>query len=288
MPLFDRIRIAGRVCFPLLSLVLAWIGLGGQARAQVAVTDSLAVSGSADVFLRHADDETYLMLSQYQVEVDYAHKTSGLYSHVELEGRGGDVFMNDATDKNQFRLEAAFLGYHFDFGLDLQVGRFISPSGYEGAEPWRRFTRITAFGGIFAYLQNGVALKYKSDAIDAGGNELVFHGYGAFIDGAWSGDTDLEDGSFEALVGVDFGQLFIRIDYAYERVDNDDPELVNQDRSLLNIWAQYTIGPFAVAAEYNRMSEISGVENGLWHGDVFLAFAKLSFTKNWALGARFR
>ena len=274
-------------CRTRLTWLIVFTLPASAARAQVALGEELSLSGSADVFFQHANERTSVALSQYQLEIDYDHEKSGLFSHVELEGRGYDVFANDQADKNQFRLEAAFLGYHFDFGLDLKVGRFISPSGYEGAEPWRRFTRLTAFGGIFSYLHNGVALQYKSLPIPAGGTDLFLVAYGSFMDGAWTGDVDLEDPSFEALVGFDWGGLSFRADLAFERInDNGDPDLVDQNRTLVNVWAQYTLGPLAIAAEYNRMDEIAGFDDGLWSGDAALLFAKFSFTRNWALGLR--
>jgi hypothetical protein len=210
-----------------------------------------------------------------------------LYSEVQLEGRGGDVFMNDAVDKNQFRIEAAYLGYHFENGFDLRVGRFISPSGYEGAEPWRRFTRIPAFGGIFAYLQNGIGLRYTSPAAKLAGMDMIFRAYASYIDGAWTGDADPHDPSFEGQLGVDWGPISVRAGLAYERYDNDSPLLVpHQDRTLLNLWAQYVVGPLTIAAEYDRQDQINGALGGLWHGDVGLLFAKFAFTRHWWLGVR--
>ena len=260
----------------------------GMAHAQVVLTDNLSLTGNADVFFRHANDnQNSLQLSQYQLDVDYSHKKSGLFSHAEFEGRGGDVFGNDQLDKNQFRIEAAFIGYHFDFGLDLKIGRIISPSGYEGAEPWKRFTRISAFGGIFAYLQNGVALVYKAAPISLAGNDFVFVAYGSFIDGAWTGDTDLEDPSFEVSAGFDWYAFTVRADFAYERYnDHGALNFVDQNRTLVNVWVQYTVGNFGVAAEYNRQDEINGADGGLWASNGAMLFLKYAFTRHWLLGLR--
>jgi hypothetical protein len=268
-----------------LALLMLLFNLTGRAQAEAKLSDSFSVFGNADVLARHYDHVSSLQLSQYQLDVDYHH--DGLYTEVQLEGKGGDVFQNDQMDKNQFRIEAAYLGYHWLNGLDVRIGRIISPMGYEGAEPWRRFTRITAFGGIFAYLQNGLALRYTSPAVKLAGQDFVFTAYGSYIDGAWSGDADPHDPSFETQVGIDWGPFVARAGFAYERYDNDTPDLVpKQDRNMLNVWAQYTIDIVSLAVEYDHMDQINGLAGGLWLGNTFLAFAKVAFTSHWQLGVR--
>jgi hypothetical protein len=259
--------------------------LTDRAQAEAKLSDSFSVFGNADVLIRHYDHVSSFQLSQYQLDVDYHH--DGLYTEVQLEGKGGDVFQSDQVDKNQFRIEAAYLGYHWNNGLDVRIGRIISPMGYEGAEPWRRFTRITAFGGIFAYLQNGIALRYTSPVVRLAGSDFVFNAYGSYIDGAWSGDADPHDPSFETQLGIDWGALMVRADYAYERYDNDTPDLVpKQNRDMLNVWAQLTISVVSLAVEYDHMDQINGLAGGLWRGHTLLGFAKIAFTSHWQLGIR--
>jgi hypothetical protein len=280
----------------LLRRWLLWVGVfvisgmssARTAHAELVLMENLHLWGNADVFYRHANrDQNTVQLSQYQLDIEYNHRDRGLFSYAQFEGRGGDVFQNNQMDKNQFRIEAAYLGYRFGGGLELRLGRMLSPSGYEGAEPWRRFSRISAFGGIFAYLHNGAALLYRPDPIMLGGEELHFIAYGSFVDGVWSGDTDLNDPSFEAALGFDWGTFSLRADLAYERYnDHGSPDLVDQNRRLLNIWAQYLVGDLTVAAELNRQDEINGAAGGLWASNGALLFVKYAITRHWLLGVR--
>ncbi|MGC1507935.1 outer membrane beta-barrel protein [Ketobacter sp. MCCC 1A13808] len=218
--------------------------------------------------------------NEFQLDFDYIHTDSGLFAHVELEAR-----TSDQTD-NQFRAEAAFIGRNFAEGVGFKVGKFISPSGYEGAEAWDRFTRTTAFGGIFAYLQNGVAGYYRSG---------IFNVYGAVVDGAWSADNDFTDPSAEIQFGVTTEAFVSRLTIALEKYNADDnldgiPDHPPQDRSMINVWGQYSLGALVLAAEYNLLADMNQVLSPAataWDGEAAMLFAKYSFNEHWKLGLRY-
>ena len=256
--------------------------------AQIEIGEGFAATGQFDAGYRFTDadaDNTEqtqtFSTNEFQIDLDYTHADTGLYAHLELEGR-----TNDSSD-NQFRTEAAFIGRNFDNGAGFKMGKFISPSGYEGAEPWDRFSRTTAFGGIFAYLQNGVAGYYQSG---------IFNVYGAFVDGTWTGDNDVTDPGVEVQFGITTDASVTRLTMAYEKYDSEDSDddgvadTLEQDRTMVNLWSQYTLGDLTVAGEYNYLTDMNRDLNGpgvAWDGQAYMVFAKYSLSPAWKLGVRF-
>ena len=234
-----------------------------------------------DADAENSEQEQTFSTNEFQIDLDYTHADSGLYAHLELEGRTND------NSANQFRTEAAFIGRNFDNGAGFKMGKFISPSGYEGAEPWDRFGRTTAFGGIFAYLQNGVAGYYQSG---------IFNVYGALVDGAWTGDNDITDPSAEVQFGITTDKSVTRLTMAYEQVDaedlNDDgvADTLEQDHTMVNLWSQYTLGELTMAAEYNYLTDMNRAltdTTTAWDGQAWMVFAKYSLSPAWKLGVRY-
>ena len=258
------------------------------AMAEIEIGNGFSAIGQFDAGYRFtdADDDNSeqtqtFSTNEFQIDLNYNHAETGLYAHLELEGR-----TNDSSD-NQFRTEAAFIGRNFENGAGFKMGQFISPSGYEGAEPWDRFGRTTAFGGIFAYLQNGVAGYYQSG---------IFNVYGAFVDGAWSGDNDITDPSAEVQFGITTDQSVTRLTMAYEKVDSEDSDddgiadTEEQDRTMVNLWSQYTLGELTVAAEYNYLTDMNRAltdTTTAWDGQAYMVFAKYSLSPAWKLGVRY-
>lgn len=268
---------------PLLtSASLLLLTMSPGSLASVELGKGFSVIGQFDAAYRSTDPDNgsssqSLHTNEFQLDFDYNHE-SGLYAHIELESATGP----DGEDKS--RTEAMFIGRNWEHG-GIKVGRFISPSGYEGAEPWDRFTRTTAFGGVYAYLQNGVAGYYTSG---------IFNVYGAIVDGAWTADEDFSSPGAEVQFGITTDAFVSRLTMAYEDYGND----LDQKRMMLNLWGQYQYENLTLAAEINLLEDMdrqlyaASLEAGppainAWKGRNAMLFAKYAFDEHWMLGLRY-
>ncbi|ASP49355.1 outer membrane beta-barrel protein [Cognaticolwellia beringensis] len=251
----------------------------GFSHAKTDLTDELSVIGQFDAFYRsdsNAVIEQQLKTTEFQLDFDYNHADSGFSAHLEIEGARGQY-------GGTVRTEGAFIGYRTSDNLNFKIGNFISPAGYEGAEPWDRKTRITAFGGVYSYLQNGVAAQYQKG---------IFSLYGAVVDGAWTGDNDFSTPSYELNFGLNLENFVMRLGYAYEEYDNSaDSSLPDQDRTMINLWGQYTLDNLLLAVEYNVFDEMNRVTTDpavtLWKGDNLMLFASYTLSPKWSVGLRY-
>jgi len=267
-----------RILLKIINVSIA-LTMSGFSQAETKLTDELSVIGQFDAFYRsdsNAEIENELKTTEFQLDFDYNHANSGFSAHLEIEGARGQY-------GGTVRTEGAFIGYKTDDNVNFKIGNFISPSGYEGAEPWDRKTRTTAFGGVYAYMQNGVAAQYQTG---------IFSFYGAVVDGAWTGDNDFDTPSYEVQFGLNLEQFTMRLTYAYEEYDNSTVvSLPDQDRTMMNLWGQYALDDLILVVEYNIFDEMNrgttDPDVTLWEGDNLMLFASYRLSPKWSLGLRY-
>ena len=146
-------------------------------------------------------------------------------------------------------LEQAFIAYDTGAGLALTVGKFLSCTGFEAAEPTGMYQYSYSATLVYGGYQNGVAASYGSD---------MFGLYGAVVSSVWDGaETDFSgDGSdlgFEAQVAL-MPVEGITAKAALARED---------EQTLINVWGLFETGPLSLAAEVNSMSDWGAYESGL-------------------------
>ena len=146
-------------------------------------------------------------------------------------------------------LEQAFITYDTGEGLVLTMGKFLSCTGFEAAEPTGMYQYSYSATLVYGGYQNGVAASYGSD---------MFGLYGAVVSSVWDGsETDFSgDGSdvgFEAQVAL----------MPVEGVTAKAALAKEDEQTLINVWGMLETGPLTVAAEVNSMSDWGGYESGL-------------------------
>jgi hypothetical protein len=204
-----------------------------------------------------------------------------------MEGLSAQVDVNDVDGGEGVEVEQAFITYDLGSGFGLTAGRFLTPLGYEGAEPIYLY-QYSVSATIIGYpgYANGVAATYGDDW----GGLFV-----SVVDGSYTGDEDADDVSFEAQLKLTpMEGLTFQAGYASEKFaatpgsgilgdDDFDPGLGSYDQGIANFWVEYVTGPWTLAAEYNSLFEIGG-PNG--DGDGYLVMANYAFNDKVALTLR--
>ena len=81
-------------------------------------------------------------------------------------------------------LEQAYIAYEVGEGLSLTVGKFLSCTGFEAAEPTGMYQYSYSATLVYGGYQNGVAASYATDKYGL---------YGAVVSSVWDGsETDLD------------------------------------------------------------------------------------------------
>ena len=256
------------------ALAAAMLLAGAHARSETAIGENLTVSGFLDMSatVNDTDAGTESTASFDQWEVNFAYDfNDGIKAFVDL---------NDIGDGAE--IEQAYITADLGNGFGAQAGLFLTPHGYEGAEPinlWQYSYSATIIG--YAGYANGAALTW--------GNDLVSL-YAAAVDGSYSGDQDADDLSIEGQIKVfPMEGLTLQAAYASEKFDaviGDDvlPGVGSYEQGIINFWAEYATGSLTVAAEYNSLLEIGGPDGD---GDGYLFMANYAFTDKFAVTVRY-
>ena len=258
-------RVTNRLGMCLVAGALA----SSAAYAELELVDGkLKADGFIDMSATYKDtdegsDKT-ISFDQWEMDL-YFTAVSNVTGRVDIN----DVKAND----DGVVVEQAFVDYNFENGFKARGGKFLTPLGYEGAEPTLLY-QYSVSATIIGYpgYANGAALMY-----DMGFGTL----YGSVVDGSFSGDQDGEDVSYEGQIKLFPAEgLTLQAGYAEESFDpltaEDGTVTEGYDKSVANFWAEYKTGALTVAAEYNAMYDIQGAGSD---GDGYLVMGNYSFGK---------
>lgn len=258
-----------------LSMVATVLGLGATSSfAEIKLTDNLGVAGFLDMsalgVIPDTGDAT-LNANVDQLELDFMFKFGDKISgriDVAQGGAGGNV--------GNLGLEQGFVSYSNN-GAGFSVGRFLSSSGFESAEPTGLYQySISKTTGVYGGYQNGVNASYVTP---------MFGLYGAIVTDLWSAaETDLNTPGFEAQVALTPAEgVTAKVAYLYQMQDDEAvATLDDASKQLFNVWGSYAKGPITAAVEYNLLIDWvvpdgAGVVNdGMGHGYLAMVNYKLT------------
>ena len=167
-------------------------------------------------------------------------------------------------------LEQAYIAYEVGEGLSLTVGKFLSCTGFEAAEPTGMYQYSYSATLVYGGYQNGIAASYAMDK---------FGVYGAVVSSVWDGsDKDL-DGDF----GIE-AQLTLT---PIEGVTAKAAFAMEDKQNLINVWGLYENGPLSVAAEVNVMSDWVNDDGAFDSGLGYLAMVNYGLSDQIGVTARY-
>lgn len=200
-------------------------------------------SGFVDMSVFSDDGNASMSLDQFELDV-----STDLGGGVSMRA---DV--NALGPTAPVELEQAFITYDTGAGLALTVGKFLSCTGFEAAEPTGLYQYSYSTTLVYGGYQNGIAASYGSDK---------FGLYGAVVASVW-------DGAKTGFSGDDFGievqatltpisGLTAKAALAWEDGFEHATQTAPFDRALLNLWAAYEAGPLTLAVELNGLNNWEG------------------------------
>lgn len=260
----------------LAAAVAALIGASAT-QADIALTDNLSISGYIDTRYTTLDkagaDAEGLSVGQFNIDFVFSGETVSAEVHIDDQGPGGDI-----------QIEQAFVDYNLGNGLTLTGGRLLNSLGYEKDEETDLFQNsyaytdnsVTSAGSHFANslgrrYNEGIRASYRSDAFS-----VSLSGYDAIWGTSTGTDLDLAYEIFAAYTGVE--NLTIALGFA----EDDNSTLATETAQALNIWAQYEVGAFTVAAEYSDLENGAGTE-----GDQYLILGNYAFSEKGSITVRY-
>ncbi len=203
--------------------------------AQSTVAD-VELSGFVDMSILSDDGVVGMGLDQLELDL-----STDLGDGISIRA---DVNAMGPTDP--VTLEQAYIAYDLAEGLSLTVGKFLSCTGFEAAEPTGMYQYSYSATLVYGGYQNGIAASYATD---------TFGLYGALVSSVWDGsDKDL-DGDF----GLEAQLILTPI----EGVTAKAAFAMEDKQNLINVWGLYENGPLSVAAEVNVMSDWGEYDSGL-------------------------
>ncbi len=203
------------------------------------VSAEVEFSGFVDMSVFSDDGDASMSLDQFELDVS-TDLGEGISMRADVNAMGPTA---------PVELEQAFITYDTGEGLALTVGKFLSCTGFEAAEPTGMYQYSYSATLVYGGYQNGIAASYGTDK---------FGLYGAVVSSVWDGaETDFSgDGSdvgFEAQIAL----------MPVEGVTAKAALAREDEQTLINVWGMLGTGPLTVAAEVNSMSDWGAYESGL-------------------------
>lgn len=169
--------------------------------------------------------------------------------------------------------EQAFVSYAIGSGAtNLTLGRFLSVSGFEAAEPTGLYqfsvNKALRYGGY----QTGASLGY---------NGGMFGLYAAFVTNPWAGgDADVTLPGFEAqLALMPTSAITVKATAVVDISEDSTDESTN--RQLYNAWAQFASGAITAAGEFSYLIDYDETE-----GMGYMAMINYKIGSNYAVTLR--
>ena len=245
-----------------LPLAVTVLGLGAvMASAEIKVNDNFSTSGFVDMSVTGKDSgdaDPTLSGSLDQYELDFMYKFGFFSARADLNGGAGSA--KNAT--STMFIEQAYINAALTQSLSLGMGRFLSSSGFEAAEPTGMFQYSYSKTLVYVYYQNGINLSYSSP---------MFGVYGAVVSDLWSpAETELMNSpGFEGQIALTPGSgITAKATMLWQMYDKDANPAKDDGQGLMTVWAQYANGPITAAVEYNQLMS--------WATDTVAAMSDLS------------
>ncbi len=273
-----------------LPMALAMLGLGtATSFAEIKINDNLSTSGFVDMSVSGAkakNVDATLNGSLDQYELDFMYKFGYFSARADVNG-------GPATGGSSISLEQAFITATLTNSLSLGLGKFLSCTGFEAAEPTgmyqysysKNMDKTSPTGMIYGGYSNGVNINFSTP---------TFGIYAAALTDVWSGaETEYmktPGGEFQvSLMPVE--GVTAKAAFAYQVYDAD-ADTVNKDegQGLANVWAQYAKGPITVAAEFNYLmgwASKNPAQKNDATGMGWLGMANYKFTDKFAATVRY-
>ena len=225
-----------------------------------AVSAEVKFSGFVDMSALSDDGNASMSLDQFELDVS-TDLGGGISMRADVNAMGPTA---------PVELEQAFITYDTGAGLALTVGKFLSCTGFEAAEPTGMYQYSYSATLVYGGYQNGIAASYSSDK---------FGLYGAVVSSVWDGaktDFSGEDFGIEVQATLTpISGLTAKAALAWEDGFEYATQTAPFDRALLNLWAAYETGPLTLAVELNRLGNWEGGDGKMLYesGTGLLAMA---------------
>ena len=227
--------------------------------ADIELNEQLTLSGFID--MSSLNDDGDHSISMDQVELDFIFNLDdGLSMRVDIEGAGD----------NSTKLEQAFISYDFAPGWNVVMGKYLSSSGWETAEPTGLYQYSTSSTLVYGGYQHGLGVSYSADK---------FGLFGSVVSSVWDGtDTDAVKLGFEAQVTLK------PVDAVTAKVAYLSEDMGDYTQGLLNSWSSLSLGPLTLASEFNLLSNWGADDNG---GTGLLGMVNYGLTDKIGITGRF-
>ena len=230
------------------------------------VAADVELSGFVDMSLLSDDGDVGMGLDQMELNLS-----------TDL-GDGASVWVdvNAMGPTAPVELEQAYIAYEVGEGLSLTVGKFLSCTGFEAAEPTGMYQYSYSATMVYGGYQNGIAASYATDK---------FGVYGAFVSSVWDGGETNLDGDF----GVEAQLILTPI----EGVTAKAAFAIEDTQNLINVWGLYEFGcpfwngPVSAAAEVNLMSDWVNDDGSFDSGLGYLAMVNYGLSDKIGVTARY-
>jgi hypothetical protein len=275
----------------LLAAAVAAVFGASAANADIALTDNLTLSGYVDGSYSNLNNKTSAdeeNLGLDVAEVDFAFSYEKFSAQVHLDNGAANAANDD------LRVEQAFGSYNLGNGLSLSAGRMNNTLGFEADEfpdMYQNSYAYDLFDTLNGQYSDGVRASYSSDAF-----ALNLSGYEKLWAASKVSDADI-DFAYEAqLVFTGVENLTVAIGYseddnsktdtakqvAARALNPDSPLNTEQIAEVFNVWAQYEMGQFKVAAEYSDLTSGAGDK-----ADAWLILGNYAFSEKGAITLRY-
>jgi hypothetical protein len=270
-----------------LPLAMTVLGcLATASLAEIKVNDNFSLSGFVDMSangLKPDSGDATLGASLDQYEMDFMYKYGFFSARADINSSTGP--------NNGITTEQAFITAALTPEFSLSMGRFLSSSGFEAAEPTGlyQYSYSKSMSGcaagtwdcVYGGYQNGLNLAYTTPK---------FGIYGAVVTDVWNyKETELMNSpGFEGQVSVmPVTGFTLKATQLWQMYDKD-ASAGDESQGLTNVWASYAQGPLTVAAEFNLLESwkvAAGADD--FSGTGWLAMANYKVTDKFAATIRY-
>ncbi len=224
------------------------------------VTADVELSGFVDMSILSDDGVVGMGLDQLELDLS-TDLGDGISIRADVNAMGPTA---------PVELEQAYIAYEVGEGLSLTVGKFLSCTGFEAAEPTGMYQFSYSATLVYGGYQNGIAASYTTDKFGA---------YGAVVSSVWDGsDKDL-DGDF----GIEAQLILMPI----EGVTAKAAFAMEDKQNLINVWGLYENGPLSAAAEVNVMNDWVNDDGAFDSGLGYLAMVNYGLSDKIGVTARY-
>ena len=233
------------------------------AQAEIELAEGLSLQGFLDISAQRADDGTNTKSTAEigEFEVDLLYSGDSVNAQVDLNYRSEARDYEDGD--GGVDLEQAFVGYSVFDQFSLKAGKFLSSMGYEAYDVngLNQYSHAVSTAGIYPVHHTGLAGVYNGDA---------FGVYASAVADTWDPKgTDLNNLGYEVQVFTSPAEgLTIKLGYATGDVGD-------YDKSMLNLWAGYSVDSLTVAVEYSSLEDFDKKGDD---GDAYMLMGNYAFT----------